>query len=131
MKLQNREEWLKLTENECARLPPMAPELTNENQKEMSLGFMADDNVRICNAATCLKTPRGDPSCTKATIKDWAEHLYPKCLLGGDRLVGAAGQIAWCFARACVTEGNVIKHGRCWPDCMVLRPCVCDRRQRY
>jgi hypothetical protein len=115
-KLKDREAWLKVSEEECARLPKMIEGGIDDNSTVYSIGYMADDNQRICIAADCLMQPL-DAQCTKATIHDWVTHLYPKCLLGGDRINGAAGQIAWCFARACVTEGNAIKHGlECWPE---------------
>lgn len=114
--LQNREAWLNLAEQECARLPAMVEEGLDDTWTNLTIGYMEDDNGRICNAANCLTSPNED-SCKKATVRDWVYHLYPKCLLGGERLTGAASQIAWCFARACVTEGNVIKHASdCWPD---------------
>jgi len=117
-KLFDREAWLKLAEQECARLPGLSPDGL-KNSTKLTIGFMGDDNMRIADAATCLSAPRDAP-CRKATVEDWAYHLYPKCLLGQPghptSLAGAAGQIAWCFARACV-EGNVIKHGaNCWPN---------------
>lgn len=118
MKLKNQTEWFKLAGEECARLPLMVNDssLVDVNGKYMTIGYMADDNMRILHAANCLYRPHSE-RCKKPTIEDWVIHLYPKCLLGGDQLTGAAGQVAWCFARACVTDGGLIKHGNeCWPE---------------
>merc|ERR1719414_2129080 len=115
MDLRDREAWLRLSEAECARLPQMLPDGMDENSKELTIGYMSMYNGRICDASSCLTEPR-EAWCAKATLEDYAMHLCPKCLLGGERLTGAASQIAWCFARSCVTDGNVIRHGdECWP----------------
>jgi len=115
MKLRDREAWLDLSEAECQRLPEMVRGPLNSTK--LTIGYMQDDNVRVMIASECLRAPPGSSSCERATLEDYAYHLYPKCLLGGERLTGAAGQIAWCLARACVTEGNVIRHGmECWPE---------------
>lgn len=112
--LQDAEAWLRLSEQECQRIGQLVEQPMN--QSKLTIGYMQDDNMRIVLAASCLFLDDSAP-CSKANIEDWVYHLYPKCLLGGDRLTGAAGQIAWCLARACVTEGNVIKHGKdCWPE---------------
>merc|ERR1712187_897657 len=108
MKLADREAWLRLSEEECARLPQMVEGGLDENSEELSIGYMAGNNLPVVSRALCLKEPLDAP-CAKATIRDWVLHLYPKfylypkCLLGGEHINGAAAQIAWCFARACVT----------------------------
>jgi hypothetical protein len=125
LKLTNETAWLDVTERECARLPLMFNEsIRNEyfdpDSKYMSIGYMADDNLRICEASQCQQQPYG-ADCSRATLLDYAVHLYPKCLLGDsanpNRLTGAAGQVAWCFARGCVDpDTNEIRHGNaCWP----------------
>mmetsp|Transcript_6841 Transcript_6841/g.16158 ORF Transcript_6841/g.16158 Transcript_6841/m.16158 type:complete len:293 (-) Transcript_6841:44-922(-) len=114
MKLMDEQAWLNVSERECKRLPGMLDGPLDE--KKLTIGYMQDDNDRICLASECLMFP-ANPFCKRATLEDYVYHLYPKCLLGGDRLTGASGQISWCYARACITEGNVIKHGdECWPD---------------
>mmetsp|Transcript_27760 Transcript_27760/g.64733 ORF Transcript_27760/g.64733 Transcript_27760/m.64733 type:complete len:300 (+) Transcript_27760:57-956(+) len=114
MDLLDEAKWREVTTAECSRLPQMVEGGLDENSREMTIGFMEDDNARMCQVSECLAKPRDDP-CTKATLKDYVYHLYPKCLLD-EQLSGASGQVAWCYARACVTEGNVIKHGmECWP----------------
>jgi len=118
MKMKSVEEWYQVTERECARLPPMLNESSEAlaRSEKMTIGYMVDDNERINQASNCLWKDY-DATCKRATIQDYAMHLYPKCLLGANnRLTGAAGQIAWCYARACVTEEG-IKHGaECWPE---------------
>jgi len=112
--LQDPDAWLRVAEQECQRIGQLVEQPMN--QTKLTIGFMQDDNSRMVDVASCLYLDHSAP-CSKATIEDWVYHLYPKCLLGGDRLTGAAGQIQWCLARACVTEGNVIKHGKdCWPE---------------
>jgi hypothetical protein len=128
-KLSNDEEWLKIVEDECRHLVDLVNEsdrwMFDEDSKYMTVGHMSDDNFRIMDASECLWTPLGAPCKTqyqaqpvqKATLLDWAVHIYPKCLLApGERLTGAALQITWCFARACVDENKMIKHGtECGP----------------
>merc|ERR1712079_202577 len=84
MKLQDRDAWLKIAEAECARLPQMVKGGIDENSRKVTIGYMEDDNQRVCRAAECLKSPPWAFWCKKATVEDWAYHLYPKCLLGGE-----------------------------------------------
>merc|ERR1719471_2126616 len=94
MELKDRDSWLKISEDECARLPHMVKGGLDESSTKLTIGYMQDDNERISRAASCLKEPLGAP-CTKATVEDWVYHVYPKCLLGGgNRLTGAATQVA-------------------------------------
>jgi hypothetical protein len=123
-KLSNAEEWLKVVEDECRHVVDLVNEsdrwMFDEDSKYMTVGYMADDNNRIRDASECLWEPLGTPCkrhyqaqpVQKATLLDYALHLYPKCLLGtAGHLTGNAAQMTWCFARSCVDENKMIKHG--------------------
>jgi len=83
-------------------------------EREVTAGTMAFDNERIMHAAECSAGQHA-AGCTPATLRDYDLHLYPKCLLGGSFTLTT--QMVWCYARACLLEGNLIKHGmECYPD---------------
>lgn len=83
-------------------------------EPEVTAGAMVYDNNRIVAASECSAGLRGS-DCTPATFKDYETHLYPKCLMGGKFTLSS--QMAWCYARACLLEGNVVKHGKeCYPE---------------
>jgi len=121
--MANATAWRALADRECAKIQA-------EEQFPDELHTVAHHvafnrvwpNLCECNVVDGLP-PRGLPSmyhvypggigkqpCRAVRRRDFREHVYRKCLLGF-----AATEVAYCYTRGCVLEGNTISHGS---DCM-------------
>lgn len=107
-KLKNATAWEELAAQECQRLDDtyhFRPEELSIHQHGNS-----GDNLVFMQKSICAFS--GDGNCEKVTSRDFALHVYAKCLLG---IQHAAEEMAYSYMRACLTPGNVIKHG---PECI-------------